>query len=231
MSTVAVSQPLPAGWLRSAGFDHFFITGIAAFALLSAAVVVARPELFQLILFADLWLLGYHHVIATFTRLAFDRESLREHRFFVFYLPFIVIGVVLAILYRGRDELPRLTARSTARRVFWLGMLGFILLTTSGDMMVEISWWDKTLQPLAIAATFGAITFGLLFGGDLGGLFGSAFLLFSREFRTASTSYTFHSSRLPRRWPGRTARRNQASHSSSRSSLHSRSRRHCCCIT
>ncbi|MCH8082718.1 MAG: hypothetical protein IH885_00620 [Myxococcales bacterium] len=97
MSSAAVSQPLPAGWLRSAGFDHFFITGIAAFALLSAAVVVARPELFQLILFADLWLLGYHHVIATFTRLAFDRESLREHRFFVFYLPFIVIGATFAL--------------------------------------------------------------------------------------------------------------------------------------
>ncbi len=97
MSTAAVSQPLPAGWLRSAGFDHFFITGIAAFALLSAAAVVARPELFGLILLADLWLLGYHHVIATFTRLAFDRESLREHRFFVFYLPFIVIGATFAL--------------------------------------------------------------------------------------------------------------------------------------
>ena len=97
MSTAVASQPLPAGWLRSAGFDHFFITGIAAFALLSAALVVARPELFQLILVADLWLLGYHHVVATYTRLAFDRESLREHRFFVFYLPFIVIGATFAL--------------------------------------------------------------------------------------------------------------------------------------
>jgi hypothetical protein len=56
------------------------------------AVVVARPELFGLILMLDLWLLGYHHVIATFTRIAFDRESFREHRFLIFFLPLIVFG-------------------------------------------------------------------------------------------------------------------------------------------
>jgi hypothetical protein len=97
MSTAAVSQPQTAGWLRSAGFDHFFVMGVLALALLSGAVVVARPELFKLILAADVWLLGYHHVIATYTRLAFDRDSLREHRFFVFYLPFIVIGATFAL--------------------------------------------------------------------------------------------------------------------------------------
>ena len=127
-----------------------------------------------------------------------ENRASAEAFFRVFRSPFhltldpILIGVVLAILYRGRDELPRLTARSTARRVFWLGMLGFILLTTSGDMMAEISWWDKTLQPLAIAATFGAITFGLLFGGDLSGLFGSAFLLFF-----ARISYCLYLVHLP----------------------------------
>jgi hypothetical protein len=36
-------------------------------------------------------------VIATYTRLAFDRESLREHRFFVFYLPVLAIGATAAI--------------------------------------------------------------------------------------------------------------------------------------
>jgi hypothetical protein len=97
MSTAVVSQPQTAGWLRSAGFDHFFVMGVLALALLSGAVVVARPELFKLILAADVWLLGYHHVIATYTRLAFDRDSLREHRFFVFYLPFIVIGATFAL--------------------------------------------------------------------------------------------------------------------------------------
>jgi peptidoglycan/LPS O-acetylase OafA/YrhL len=129
-----------------------------------------------------------------------QRPEIVEYQsfFLVFRSPFhltldpILIGVVLAILYRGRDELPRLTARNTARSVFWLGMLGFILLTTSGDMMAEISWWDKSLQPLAIAATFGAITFGLLFGGDLGGLFGSAFLLFF-----ARISYCLYLVHLP----------------------------------
>jgi peptidoglycan/LPS O-acetylase OafA/YrhL len=129
-----------------------------------------------------------------------QRPELVEYVAFfrVFRSPFhltldpILIGVVLAILYRGRDELPRLTARGTARSVFWLGVLGFILLTTSGDMMAEISWWDKSLQPLAIAATFGAITFGLLFGGDQSGLFGSAFLLFF-----ARISYCLYLVHLP----------------------------------
>jgi len=129
-----------------------------------------------------------------------QRPEIVEYEAFfpVFRSPFhltldpILIGVALAILYRGRDELPRLTSRSTARSVFWLGMLGFMLLTTSGEMMAEISWWDKTLQPLAIAATFGAITFGLLFGGDLRGLFSSAFLLFF-----ARISYCLYLVHLP----------------------------------
>jgi hypothetical protein len=101
VSTATVSQPmaqpLPAGWLRSPLFDHTFIVGLAVLALLSGAAVVNRPEAFKPILLANLWLLGFHHVVATYTRIAFDRESLREHRFFVFYLPFIVFGATLAL--------------------------------------------------------------------------------------------------------------------------------------
>jgi hypothetical protein len=89
----------PAGWLRSRSFDLWFILGIAAVALLSGAVVVARPSLFGLVLFLDLWLLGYHHVVATYTRLCFDRDSFITHRFLVVWLPPLVLAttVLLAV--------------------------------------------------------------------------------------------------------------------------------------
>jgi hypothetical protein len=43
------------------------------------------------------WLLGYHHVISTFTRLAFDRDSFNENRFLVTWLPLIVLTGVFAL--------------------------------------------------------------------------------------------------------------------------------------
>ena len=107
-----------------------------------------------------------------------------EAFFPVFRSPFhmtldpILLGVTLAFLYRGRAEWPRLTAPHSARLVFWAGVACFIALTTSGDLMGQISWWDKTLQPLAIAVIFAAITFGLLFDGGPSRLFGSTVLLF-----------------------------------------------------
>ncbi len=115
-----------------------------------------------------------------------DRPDVVEYETFfrTFRSPFhltldpILVGVVLAFIYRERERLPRLTAPSSARLVFWLGASGFVALVASHDMMGQISWWDMTLQPVAIAATFGAITFGLLFGGGPSRLFGSGFLLF-----------------------------------------------------
>jgi hypothetical protein len=93
-SAIAVSGP---GWLRSKNFDLTFVRGIAVLALVSGSVVVVNPDLFSLVLFADIWLLGYHHVIATFTRLAFDRNSLRQNRFLIFYLPPVVFAVTFML--------------------------------------------------------------------------------------------------------------------------------------
>lgn len=96
MPSVA-SQPASTSWLRGARFDLSLIGGTAAIALLSGAVVVARPDLFVIVFFLDLWLLGYQHVIATFTRIAFDAESFRKHRFLVTGLPLIVVPLVFAV--------------------------------------------------------------------------------------------------------------------------------------
>jgi hypothetical protein len=73
-------HPDSGGWLRSRRFDAFFIGGIAFVALASGAIIAARPELFLMIFLADLWLLGYHHVVSTFTR-RFTSGVDPNHRF------------------------------------------------------------------------------------------------------------------------------------------------------
>ncbi len=81
------------GWLRNPAFDSVFIIGLSAIALAAGAIVLNDPTRFRTVLILDLWLLGFHHVISTYTRLAFDAESFRQHKALVLYLP---IGVFLA---------------------------------------------------------------------------------------------------------------------------------------
>src|SRR5262245_56396376 len=100
MSVTTVSATsASAGWLRNAQFDLGFIGAIAGVALLSGFAISVNPSLLVPIMLADLWLLGYHHVVSTFTRLAMDRESFRAHRFIVLYLPFIVLAAVAAMAF------------------------------------------------------------------------------------------------------------------------------------
>jgi hypothetical protein len=91
-----------AGLLRSPTFDFAFIWGIALLAIATGFAVDANPSLFWLVFTLDMWLLGYHHVVATYTRLTFDKESLREHRRLLIYLPPLVVGTVaLLAIYSG----------------------------------------------------------------------------------------------------------------------------------
>ena len=99
--TIALYNSAPrAGWLRDRQFDTLFLAGIPLLALLSGVVVSLEPRLLMPVLLADLWLLGYHHVISTFTRLCFDAGSLNRYRFLIFILPLIVaagcVGAVVA---------------------------------------------------------------------------------------------------------------------------------------
>ena len=88
---------LAPGWLRGQAFDLGFIVGVTMLALASGFAVAQDSRLFGPILFADLWLLGYHHVIATYTRLCFDRRSWREHRMLLTGLPLLVIALVVGL--------------------------------------------------------------------------------------------------------------------------------------
>ena len=66
--TLAVTPPIEGPvWLRSRTSDSMFIAGTAGIALVSD-LVVARPSLFGVVHFLDIWLLGYHHIFDPITR-------------------------------------------------------------------------------------------------------------------------------------------------------------------
>ncbi|REJ71935.1 MAG: hypothetical protein DWQ34_06390 [Planctomycetota bacterium] len=89
----AVTRP---GWLRSKSFDLNFIAVASGVAVLTGLAALIDDAVFKVLLFLDLWLLGYHHVISTFTRLVFDWKSFREHRFLIVELPLIITAATLA---------------------------------------------------------------------------------------------------------------------------------------
>lgn len=85
------------GWLRDSSFDSLFIFGVLALALSGGLIVTQNPSLFPIVIFLDLWFLGYHHVISTFSKLAPTAEDRKENRFLIYYLPPIVLAIVLGI--------------------------------------------------------------------------------------------------------------------------------------
>lgn len=85
------------GLLRSGEFDAFFVIGVPLIAIASGLLVAYNNDLFLTVLIADLWLLGYHHVVSTYTRLAFDVQSFRENRSLILYLLPAVAGVVVLL--------------------------------------------------------------------------------------------------------------------------------------
>lgn len=89
-------------WLRSPQFDLVFILGLPALGILTAAIVVLKPDLFWPILLIDLWFLGYHHVISTYTRLCFDKASLENSRFLIFGLmPMVALTTLVVAMTAG----------------------------------------------------------------------------------------------------------------------------------
>ena len=95
----STTPAVTTGWLRNPAFDAFFIGGLALLAITVGVTIGARPDLFLLIFLADLWLLGYHHVVSTFTRVCFDRKSFAEHRGLVLHLPLAVVAGVLFVYF------------------------------------------------------------------------------------------------------------------------------------
>src|SRR5688572_22138894 len=97
MSSVLTVSAYRAELLRGVGFDLTYVGGIASLALLMGWVVTSNPKLFPVIFVLNGWLLGYHHVVSTFTRLTFDRDSFGQNRFLITKLPLIVLAAVLVL--------------------------------------------------------------------------------------------------------------------------------------
>ena len=87
----------PRTYIRSERFDTTLLVVPLAAGLAAAAVVYANSSLYPFLLVTDLWLLGYHHVIATYTRLPFDGQSLRRNRFLALDLLLIVTALTLVV--------------------------------------------------------------------------------------------------------------------------------------
>jgi len=102
-ATAAVWQPTRVTWLYGPTFDGFFIAGLASMAILCGVVLQANPQWFAPLFFLSMWGLGFPHVIATFSRLAFDKPSFREHRFLVLGLPpLLFVGVFALGMSQGQ---------------------------------------------------------------------------------------------------------------------------------
>ncbi|MBV9670265.1 MAG: hypothetical protein JOZ43_04845, partial [Acidobacteriales bacterium] len=95
---ISISSPRFV-WLRSKRYDLALLLGTVLLAFSAGAAVSVRPALFVPILMADIILLGYHHVGSTFTRIAFDSESLGKYRAFLTWVPLLIAAVVGALAY------------------------------------------------------------------------------------------------------------------------------------
>ena len=89
----------PRACIKSEAFDVTLLILPLATGLAAAATVLAYPAVFAVLLVADLWLLGYHHVVATYTRLAFTKETLRRNRFLAIDLLLLMTAATLAVAF------------------------------------------------------------------------------------------------------------------------------------
>jgi hypothetical protein len=100
--TAVSEMAAPRSYIRSREFDTTLLAAPIGAGLAAALVVTADPRLYPILLVVDLWLLGYHHVIATYTRLAFDPTSLRKNRFLaVDLLVLVTLGTLALALTAG----------------------------------------------------------------------------------------------------------------------------------
>jgi hypothetical protein len=90
---------VPRTWIKSESFDASLLMLPLTVGLAAAGAVLLNPGLFAVLLVADLWLLGYHHVVATYTRLAFTAESLRQNRFLAVDLLLLMTVATLALAF------------------------------------------------------------------------------------------------------------------------------------
>ena len=82
-------------------FDLVLVFGILLLSIAVAWSARSRPEWFTALLVADLWLLGYHHVIATFTRFAGGGHQPPNRAVLMLWLPPIVFAATAMLAFAG----------------------------------------------------------------------------------------------------------------------------------
>jgi hypothetical protein len=103
VGAAAHSTPWPAARssaaIYSAPFDLTLLLAPVLAGLLAGAAAVADPRLYAPLLLADMWLLGYHHVVATYTRMTFDVRSLKRHRFLAVDLLVLMTALMVGVAF------------------------------------------------------------------------------------------------------------------------------------
>lgn len=98
-----MSLPLPVSTgthsphLYGPWFDRLFVFGTVAIALILGALATTSSAMFVTVVLVDIWLFANPHVIATYTRMAFDKNHIKKHWFLVFCLPPIVFVLVTMV--------------------------------------------------------------------------------------------------------------------------------------
>jgi len=91
------NRPTASGWIRGPRFDTGFIFGTAALGLAGGATLLAAPQIWALAFLPYIWLLGYPHLFATYSQIAFDRSSFRRHRRLNIELPILILICVTCL--------------------------------------------------------------------------------------------------------------------------------------
>lgn len=97
----SLSHALPSAPLGGLRYDSSMLYVLPVLALATTILVLVEPQLLWPVLLTDLWLLGYHHVIATYTRTGMDRDAFRLHWKLNILLPPFVLAAVVSIGLAG----------------------------------------------------------------------------------------------------------------------------------
>lgn len=82
---------------RGPVFDHYFVWVIPLIGITAAALVILGWISFGAMLMLDLALLGYHHVISTYSRFSFDAQSAAQNRLLLIQIPILVVASVFMV--------------------------------------------------------------------------------------------------------------------------------------
>lgn len=86
MSEPSSTSAVRSGSLGLPVFDSMLIFGTASIAFLIIAAALLVPHLLPLLVLADLWLLGYHHVVASFTKLGGTSADRKQNALLIWAL-------------------------------------------------------------------------------------------------------------------------------------------------